>query len=98
MFDAHIGSINLTWLVIIVAVIVVLPVQIFLCFKVKSLILRLLPIILFITLILISVVMYFISTGWDGLIYILFGIYGVGLVLVSSVGWVIWKIVARRTK
>ena len=98
MFDAHIGGINLTGFIIIFSMVVVLPSQILLCFKVNSLFLRLVPIILSILLIMFSVVMYFVSTGWDLLIYILFGIYGVGLAFISAVGWGVSKVIKWKNK
>ena len=47
MFDIWIGDIELTTLVLIVSVIVILPLQVLLCFKARSLFVRLVPVIFF---------------------------------------------------
>ena len=97
MFDIWIGDMNLTVLILIISVVVVLPVQLLLCFKVKSLTLRFLPIFIFTALAVLSFVMYTMSNGWDGLIYTFFAIYVVFLIFMCGIGWGIWAI-ARLLK
>ena len=46
MFDVWMNDIELTTAVLIFSIFILLPVQLLLCFKVKSSILRLLPVIL----------------------------------------------------
>ena len=45
MFDIYWGDIELTTLVLIVSVVLILPAQTLLCFRAKSLSLRLLPVL-----------------------------------------------------
>ena len=69
MFDVWIGDVELTTLVIIVAIVAVLPIQLLLCFKIKNLLLRLLPSILFTIVIISFFAMIFSSQDWDSIGY-----------------------------
>ena len=46
MFDIWMGDIELTTAVLVFSIIVLLPIQLLLCFRIKSKVIRLLPIIL----------------------------------------------------
>lgn len=93
MFDVWIGDRNLTVLAINIAIAIFLPLQLLLCFKVKSLGIRMSPIILLGVLAVAAIVMYCFNAGWSGLIYI-FGVIYIGLaMLMCGIGWGIWAIV-----
>ena len=92
MFDVWMGDIELTTAVLIFSIVVLLPIQILLCFKVKSRAIRLLPVILLSIPTIIFVMMSVVITGWDGLGYIFLAIFTGFMLLMCGVGWGIWAI------
>ena len=92
MFDVWMGDIELTTAVLIFSVVVLLPIQLLLCFKVKSKTIRLLPVILFSIPTIIFVMMSVAITGWDGLGYIFLAIFAGFMLLMCGIGWGIWAI------
>ena len=100
MFDVWMGDIELTTAVLIFSVVVLLPIQLLLCFKVKSKVIRLLPVILLSIPTIIFVMMSVAITGWDGLGYIFLAIFTGFMLLMCGVGWGIWainKLVKKKT-
>ena len=93
MFDVWMGDIELTTAVLIFSLVVLLPIQLLLCFKVKSKAIRLLPIILLSILTLIFIVMSTTTQGWDGLGYIFLAVFTGFMILICGVGWCIWSII-----
>ncbi len=95
MFDVWlgIGDINFTSLIIIVSIAVVLPLQILLCFKGKSVWVRLAPVIVF-ALAVVALLLYgFLwSDGWEGIGFLFFAIYAGDLLFVCGVGWLVWSV------
>ena len=92
MFDVWMGDIELTTAVLIFTLVVLLPIQLLLCFKVKSKAIRLLPIILLSIPTLIFIVMSTTTQGWDGLGYIFLAVFTGFMMLICCVGWGIWAI------
>ena len=92
MFDVWMGDIELTTAVLIFSLVVLLPIQLLLCFKVKSKSIRLLPIILLSIPTLIFIVMSTTTQGWDGLGYIFLAVFTGFMMLICCVGWGIWAI------
>ena len=92
MFDVWMGDIELTTAVLIFSLVVLLPIQLLLCFKVKSKAIRLLPIILLSIPTLIFIVMSTTTQGWDGIGYIFLAIFTGFMMLICCVGWGIWAI------
>ena len=92
MFDVWMGDIELTTAVLIFSIVVLLPIQLLLCFKVKSRAIRLLPVILLSIPTIIFTVMSVAITGWDGLGYIFLAIFTGFMLLMCGVGWGIWAI------
>ena len=92
MFDVWMGDIELTTAVLIFSIVVLLPIQLLLCFKVKSRAIRLLPVILLSIPTIIFTVMSVAITGWDGLGYIFLAIFTGFMLLLCGVGWGIWAI------
>ncbi|MBQ2911725.1 MAG: hypothetical protein IJE55_05525 [Clostridia bacterium] len=86
------GDIELTTAVLIFSIVVLLPIQLLLCFKVKSRAIRLLPVILLSIPTIIFTVMSVAITGWDGLGYIFLAIFTGFMLLMCGVGWGIWAI------
>ena len=64
MFDIWYGDIPFANCVIIFSLIVILPVQILICFKAKSIFVRFIPIIVFTAAILIWIILSFAVAGW----------------------------------
>lgn len=96
-----VGDISLSELVLFISVVVILPIQLLLCFKVKPLFVRLLPAILLCVLALASILMSLTATGWDTLGYIFFAIYAAIMILMCGIGWGVWAIVniiKKKTK
>lgn len=98
MFDIHFGNIEITSAVLLFSLFLLLPLQIFLCFKVKSKILRLLPTII---LALVAIVLFgasFLAKGWDGLIYLILSYSAGGMFIVCLIGFAISAIIKRHKK
>jgi len=95
MFDVWAGDIELTTAVLIFSV-VLLSVQLLLCFKAKSKAIRLLPAITLSIATIIFVVMSVAITGWDGLGYVFLAIFTGFMLLMCGMGWGLWWAVKRR--
>ena len=100
MFDVWIGDVELTTLTIIVAVAAILPIQLLLCFKVKNLLLRLIPSMLFAIVTISFFAMIFSSQDWDSIGYAILAMLAGILLLMTGVAWGLWGIVGcvRKNK
>ena len=76
---------------LIVAVVFVL-VQVFLCFKAKNIIVRLIPDFLSLAAIIVFAVLAFVFEGWDRLGYLLLAIFAAILLAVCGLSCGIWAI------
>lgn len=94
--DVWMGEVNFTVLVLVVSVAVLFPVQLLLCFKVRSLGLRLLPAVACAVLAVAMLVMAAATPGWDGIGYVFLATYGGFLLFACGVGWGIWALVNRQ--
>ena len=93
MGDIWIRDIEITTLIAVASVFVVLPVQLLLCFKAKSVFLRLLPAILLTATTVFLFVMMTAAKDWDALGYAILGAFSGVLLLFSGIGWGIWATV-----
>lgn len=93
MFDVWLGDIELTTVVLNLSIAVLLPIQLLLCFMVKSKIIRLLPVIVLSVFTIFFVAMAVTTTGWDGLGYIFLAIFSSLMLLMCSIGWGIWAVI-----
>ena len=93
MFDIWLGDIELTTLTIIVSIAILLPVQLLLCFKVKSLAVRLAPIIILSALMTLFVVLWLSTTGWGKLAHAFFAAFVGFMIFMCGIGWGIWAVV-----
>ena len=98
MFDIWIGDIELTKFVWIVSIVVLLPLQLLLCFKVEKLLFRLLPIIILSILTIAFVVMNFLMPGWDNLVYLFLAVFSGFMIFMCGVGWGIWAISVKAKR
>lgn len=83
--------------VLLLSVILML-LQVLLCFKFKNRIIRLIPVCLTLMLTVIFVALGFIFDGWDALGFIFLAICSAVLLLCSGIGWGIWAIVRKKNK
>ena len=88
-----IRDIEVTTLIAITSVLVVLPIQLLLCFKVKPVFLRLLPSILLTATTVFLFAMMTTSRDWDAIGYAVLGVFSGVLLIFSGIGWGIWAIV-----
>lgn len=93
MFDVWFGDIELTSVVLNVSIAVFLPIQLLLCFKVRSKVIRLLPVIVLSGATIFLVAMAAAGSGWDGLGYIFLAIFTCLMLLMCGIGWGIWAII-----
>ena len=93
MGDMWIRDVEVTTLIAITSVLVVLPIQLLLCFKVKPIFLRLLPSILLTGTTILLFAMMATSRDWDAIGYAVLGVFSGVLLIFSGIGWGIWAIV-----
>ena len=98
MGDMWIRDIEVTTLIAITSVLVVLPIQLLLCFKVKPVFLRLLPSILLTGTTILLFAMMATSRDWDAIGYAVLGVFSGVLLIFSGIGWGIWGLVALIRK
>ena len=98
MGDMWIRDIEVTTLIAITSVLVVLPIQLLLCFKVKPIFLRLLPSILLTGTTILLFAMIAASRDWDAIGYAVLGVFSGVLLIFSGIGWGIWGLVALIRK
>ena len=87
MFDVWLGEMELTTLTLLLSVFLLLPLQLLLCFKVRSLILRLLPVILCALLTGLFLVLAHCSPGWNSLGYLFLALFPGFLLAACDIGW-----------
>lgn len=93
MIDVRMRNMDVTTFFWIITILAILTIQLLLCFKVKSRVIRLLPIVLFS----ISTIVLFHKavsiSGWGGLLYLLYAIYSGIMTFVCGIGWFVWAII-----
>lgn len=82
-------------LAVCVSAIGALVLQLFLCFKVRGLFIKLLPIFLLILATVAFSICSAVINGWDGLGYLFLAIFSFGLLIVCGIGWGIWAIIRK---
>ena len=97
MIDFGIFEIK-TEIFILILSVLMLALQLLLCFKVKKLLLRLLPAILFAILTMAFFVLIFLSEGWDSVGFLLLAICSAALLLFCGIGWGIWAILRKANR
>lgn len=93
MFDIWIGDVELTSLAILLGVVAVLPVQLLLCFRVRSRWIRLAPALLFTVLTALLLLLTYRAQDWDALGYLFFALTTGYALLLSGIGWGIWGLI-----
>ena len=90
-------EIDATTVFVLVISILVLILQLLLCYKAKKLFLKLIPIILLVISTIVFSVLSACIGGWDGIGLLFFALFSFGLLFVSGFGWVIWAIKRKST-
>ncbi|MBQ4606195.1 MAG: hypothetical protein IJB15_05790 [Clostridia bacterium] len=103
MFDIWIGDTNLTWLIIVISVLLVFPIQLFLCYKAKSLLVRLIPAGLsllsaLVSFVLMLVTIFFKTPALPFLLFIFFLIYAGGMMFFCGLAWLLWAVFTHLKK
>lgn len=98
MFDVWNGDINFTTLILIVSVMIVLPVQLLLCFTVRNRAIRLLPVIILSVFIGIVVIMAIAVDDLRVVGYVLLAVYAGFMLFSCVIGWGIWAITKKIKK
>ena len=98
MIDVWYGDIELTTLTLIISVALLLPIQLLLCFKVKSRTIRLLPITILSILAVAFIFLNFATPGWDGLGYVFLAIFAGIMIFMCGIGWGLWAIIKAIKK
>ena len=96
MFDVWLGNVELTTLTLLLSVFVLLPLQLLLCFKVRSRLLRLLPVILCFLLVGLFLFLAHCNPGWDSLGYLFLALFAGFLLAACGIAWGIWAIINKR--
>lgn len=97
MFDVHWGDLELTAFTLGAALLLVLPLQLVLCFKVRRRALRPLPAVLFAGAAVVFLLMSAAVSDWTGVFYLVLAIFSGILLAACGLGWGIWA-AARRLK
>lgn len=92
MFDVWLNDIELTEVIINVSVVLVIALQVLLCFKVKKVVIKLLPIIILLIVAAFLLVMAQFSSGWDNLGYLILAIFVGIMLLACAIGWIVWLV------
>ena len=92
MFEVYWGDVELTALTLVVSLVIVLPLQLLLCFKAKRRAVRFLPLLILSVLAAAFLLLTVSTPGWDGLGYLFLAIYAAFLMLMCGVGWGIWAL------
>ena len=98
MFDVWLGNAELTTLTLLLSVFVLFPGQLLLCFKVRSLALRLLPVILLALLAGSFLLLALCSPSWDGLGYLFLAIFAGVMLAACGIAWAIWAITKKKNR
>lgn len=98
MFDVWCKDINFTALILMFSIVIILPVQLLLCFTVKSRAIRLLPIIILSVLIGIFVIMAITINDLRAVGYVLLAVYAGFMTFACGIGWGIWAIAKKIKK
>ena len=96
MFDLWVRDTEITALIAASAVLIILPLQLLLCFSAKKLFIRLLPVMFLAAAAVTFYVMAVTAKDWSALLYVILAIFSGVLLLFSGIGWGIWTIVKYR--
>ena len=76
--------------------IIILSIQILLCFKSKNNFIKLIPVIMLLILMVAFSVLIFVFDGWESIGFLFLDICSFALLVVCGIGWLIWFIVKKK--
>ncbi len=92
MFDIWLGDVEITGVIINISVVILLPVQLLLCFKVKSLAVRLTPVIVLSGSLALFIFLWLSTPDWGGLSYAFFAVFVGFMIFMCGIGWAVWAV------
>lgn len=98
MFDVWIGKTNLTLIMVYFSVFAMLPFQIFLCLRIKSKFIKIMPTIFLGFLIIYFIIKSYTSLDWNAVGYFMFAIYTLALLVMCGLGWLVAYIIRKYRK
>ena len=93
MFDLWARDTAIVALIAAFAILIVLPVQLILCFRAKKLLIKLLPAILLAVTAITFYIMAITAKDWSGFAYMIVTVFFGVLLIFSGIAWGIWAIV-----
>ncbi|MBQ2720652.1 MAG: hypothetical protein IJF23_03860 [Clostridia bacterium] len=98
MLDIWVGDTNIAPYIWIFILIILFPCQLALCFKVRKIVIRLLPAVILFILTVSSLIAMATGTGWEVLLYLIYSVYLSIALLVCGIAWATWAIVRKIRK
>ena len=98
MVDGWLRDIGLTALVAILSFAIVLPTQILICFKIKDIFVRLLPVLFFLVIALVGWALSCFISGWAAIGYLILACITGFMACICGVGWGVWFIIKLFSK
>ncbi len=92
MFDIYIGSLNVGEILLFAIPALAFLIQLLLCFKVRSLTIRLAPTAVFALLFADFLAMMFVNGGSGGITYLILSLWDLIPLAACGVGWAVWGI------
>ena len=93
MGNAWIRDAGIITLIAVTSILIILPVQLLLCFKVKKRFLRLLPPLVLTAATVFFLIMMRMATDWSAIGYAILGVFSGVLLISSGIAWGIWSII-----
>lgn len=93
---SYIPSISIPTLVVCLTSVIIVAVQLLLCFKGKRLWVKLIPSGTMLVSAIAFAVMAQMADGWDGFGYLFFFLLSVWLLLLTGISWVVWAVIRRH--
>ena len=90
-------EVDATTAVVVISAIGVLLLQLFLCFKVKQIFVKLIPIAALIVSTIVFSICSATINGWEGFEYLFFALLSFGLIFVCGIGWGVWAVARKRS-
>ena len=81
---------------VLVMAVMVLILQLLLCYRAKKLLMKLTPLIFLAVSTIVNAIMSARVGGWDGIGYLFFVLLSFGLMIDCGLGWLIWAIRRKR--
>ena len=94
--DIYFFDVDWLPLTTVLAAFSIFPVQLLLCFKVKSRVLRFLPLILLTVAEAVFIVLSCTAKGWDALGYLFFVLLTAMMMLLCGIAWGVWAFMRNR--